>query len=108
MKKLVILTALLALSVPAVAGSTQSERSTKTVGAFNNVFKPKSVKVKRGTKVTWVIRQGVHNVRSKKGSFLVSNNLTKGRKYSKKFTRKGTYSYTCTLHPGMDGKVVVR
>lgn len=108
MKKLLVLVALAVLAVPAVAGSSTSERASKTVGAYNNYFSPKSIKVKRGTKVTWVIRKGVHNVRSKKGSFLASKNLGKGGKYSKKFTRSGTYGYVCTLHPGMDGKVVVR
>ena len=108
MKKLLILTALLALSVPAVAGSTQTERASKTVGAYNNKFKPKSVTVKRGTKVTWVIRRGVHNVVSKRGGFLASKVMGKGGKYSKKFSRSGSYPYVCTLHPGMNGKVVVR
>ena len=105
MQKLLVLTALVLFAIPATAGSTTSERASKTVGAYNNYFDPKSVKVKRGTKVTWVIRQGVHNVR---GRSLNSPNLTKGRTYSKKFKRSGTYNYVCTLHPGMKGKVVVR
>ena len=105
MKKLLVLAALVLFAVPATAGSTASERAATTVGAYNNYFSPKSIKVKRGTKVTWVIRQGVHNV---KGKGLSSPNLTKGRSYSKTFKRSGTYGYVCTLHSGMKGKVVVR
>ena len=107
-KKLIVLATLLAFAVPATAGSTASERASKTVGAYNNYFSPKKVTVSRGSKVTWVIRKGVHNIRSKRGSFLASKNLGKGGKYSKKFSRSGSYPYVCTLHPGMDGKVVVR
>jgi plastocyanin len=105
MKKLLVLAALVALSVPAVAGSSTSERASKTVGAYNNYFSPNSVKVSRGSRVTWVVRRGVHNVR---GSGMNSANMGKGGKYSKKFKRGGTYKYVCTLHSGMKGKVVVR
>ena len=107
-KKLIVLADLFAFAVPDVAGSAPSERASKTVGAYNNYFSPKKVTVSRGSKVTWVIRKGVHNVRSKRGSFLASKNLGKGGKYSKRFSRSGSYPYVCTLHPGMDGKVVVR
>ena len=31
----------------------------------------------------------------------------KGASYRRKFTRAGTYTYLCALHPGMRGKVVV-
>ena len=105
MTKLLVLAALVLFAVPATAGSTASERATKKVGAFNNYFSPKKVTVSRGTKVTWVIREGVHNVRD---TVLSSPNLGKGRTYSKTFKRRGTYGYVCTLHPGMNGKVVVR
>lgn len=105
MKKLLVLAAMLALVLPATAGSATSERATKRVSAYNNYFSPKKVTVSRGTKVTWVIREGVHNVRD---TVLSSPNLGKGRTYSKTFKRRGSYSYVCTLHPGMKGKVVVR
>ncbi len=104
-KKLLAFAALAALILPASAGSATSERATKRVSAYNNYFSPKSVKVRKGTRVTWVIRKGVHNVR---GKGLKSANLTKGHTYTKKFKRGGTYRYVCTLHRGMNGKVVVR
>ena len=105
MKKLLVLTSLVLFAIPATAGSTTSERASKTVGAFNNYFSPKKVTVSRGAKVTWVIRQGRHNV---VGRGFSSPVLSKGKTYSRKFSRKGTYAYVCTLHSGMKGKVVVR
>ncbi len=92
--------------VPATAGSSSAERSSvKRVSAYNNYFSPKTVKVRRGGKVVWKIRQGVHNIR---GSGMKSAILRKGQTYSKKFKRRGSYRYTCTLHPGMTGTVKVR
>jgi len=109
MKKLLMLAALVALIVPASAGSAISERATKRVSAYNNYFTPRNITINRGTKVTWVIRRGVHNVRGTHPRMgIKSPNLSKGRTYSKTFNRSATYTYVCTLHRGMKGKVVVR
>ena len=105
MKKFLVLTALLALVLPATAGSATSERATKRVSAYNNYFTPKTVSVGKGGKVTWTVRKGVHNVEGKGFS---SPLMSKGRKFSRTFKSRGTYGYVCTIHPGMKGKVVVR
>ena len=105
MKRILIASLLALLLVPAAAGSATSERATKKVSAYNNVFKPKSITVSKGTRVTWVVKEGAHNV---KGRGFSSPVMTKGRSYSKKFKRGGTFRYVCTLHSGMKGKVVVR
>ena len=105
MKRALIAAALLALLVPASAGSANSERAVKRVSVFSDYFSPRAITVSRGTKVVWTVRDDVHNVR---GRGLSSPNLAKGRTYSKKFKRGGTYRYVCTLHSGMGGKVTVR
>lgn len=104
MRRLLLAAVLVAFAVPASSISAPAERG-KTVSAYNNYFSPKAITVSKGTKVTWVIRQGVHNV---KGRGFASPVLTRGRTYSKKFKRGGTYRYVCTLHSGMAGKVTVR
>jgi plastocyanin len=105
MRRLVLIVALFALIGPAVAGSAPAERGTKRVSAYSNYFTPNKITVSRGTKVTWVVRQGAHNV---VGRGFSSSIMSTGRTYSKKFKRGGTYRYVCTLHPGMGGKVTVR
>jgi len=105
MRKLLVIFATLALLLPAAAGSAASERSTTRVSAFSNFFTPKSVTVGQGGKVTWTVRRGVHNV---VGSGFKSPFLSKGKSFSKKFNRRGTFRYVCTIHSGMKGKVVVR
>ena len=52
----------------------------------------------------WADGDTPHNV-----TFATRHSATKkSGTYVLRFTRSGTYTYHCTLHPGMDGKVVVR
>ena len=70
-------------------------------------FSPTTVNVNVGDSVTWLNRgPTVHTATASDGSF-DSGNMTRGKSYSYKFTKAGTYSYICTPHPFMKGKVVV-
>ena len=68
-------------------------------------FQPPAIQVTAGTGVTWRFDDGSvpHNV---KGDGFVSRNQTRGT-FAHRFERPGEYRYTCTLHAGMDGRVVV-
>jgi plastocyanin len=68
-------------------------------------FQPPAIQVPAGTEVTWRFDDGSvpHNV---KGDGFASGNQTKGT-FVHRFDRPGEYRYTCTLHAGMDGRVVV-
>jgi plastocyanin len=68
-------------------------------------FQPPAIQVPPGTEVTWRFDDGSvpHNV---KGDGFASENQTKGS-FAHQFERPGEYRYTCTLHAGMDGRVVV-
>lgn len=103
---LVLLPLAVTLALPASVGAAR----TATVTLEDIEFTPSTTRVKRGDSVRWVWRDGAtpHNVRSR-GSrrFKGSGTRTQGR-HTVRFTRAGTYRYVCTIHPGMDGKVVVR
>jgi plastocyanin len=73
--------------------------------AKNLRFQPPAIQVPAGTGVTWRFDDGSvpHNV---KGDGFASKNQTKGT-FAHRFDRPGEYRYTCTLHAGMDGRVVV-
>ena len=75
------------------------------VAARDLRFQPPAIQVPRGTEVTWRFDDGSvpHNV---KGDGFASENLTKGS-FAHRFERPGEYRYTCTLHAGMEGRVVV-
>lgn len=73
----------------------------------NFAFGPKIVSVKPGATVHWTNRDSeAHTVVSDAGAFS-SPVLQPGAGFSFRFTKPGTYSYHCSIHPFMTGKVVV-
>jgi plastocyanin len=75
------------------------------VSIGDNFFSPAKANVAPGGKVKWTNNGKVdHNVTFKGNS---SGNLGPGEIFVKKFTRAGKFPYTCTIHPGMSGKVKV-
>jgi plastocyanin len=93
------------------AGSARSAADAAPVTGVTGVvardlrFQPAAIQVPTGTAVTWRFDDGSvpHNV---KGDGFASRNQTKGG-FVHRFDRPGEYRYTCTLHAGMDGRVVV-
>jgi plastocyanin len=82
-------------------------RVTKTIAMKDNLFKPKTVTVARGTTIKWVNRgESAHTTTSRKTG-LWDRTLSSGQSYSRKFKRAGTFKYFCKFHDGMVGKIVV-
>jgi len=70
-------------------------------------FSPDVLKVKAGTEVIWKNKDSsLHTVTSDDGSFS-SGPLDLEGEFKKIFTKPGTYSYACEMHPFMSGKIVV-
>jgi plastocyanin len=80
-------------------------RGVTTVEAKNLKFLPPAIEVKPGTEVIWRFADGAvpHNV---KGDGFASGNQERGT-FSHRFAKAGEYRYRCTLHAGMEGRVVV-
>ena len=80
-------------------------RGVTTVEAKKLKFLPPAIEVKPGTEVTWRFADGAvpHNV---KGDGFASKTQSKGT-FSHRFTQAGEFRYRCTLHAGMEGRVVV-
>lgn len=71
-------------------------------------FSPASITVKVGDVIQWTNTSSVpHNVTFDGDDALTSATLQQGDTWQVKFSVAGTYSYHCTFHPGMDGKVTV-
>jgi plastocyanin len=69
-------------------------------------FAPKTLTVPVGTTVTWTNNDSdTHTVT---GSGLKSKSFGMKGSYSYMFTKGGTFSYSCSLHPQMKGTVVVQ
>jgi plastocyanin len=74
----------------------------------NFTFNPAPITVAAGSSVTWTNDDDVpHTVRADDGSFR-SKPLDSGDSYSFTFAKPGIYSYFCSIHPKMVGKVIVR
>jgi plastocyanin len=80
-------------------------RGVTTVDAKDLKFLPPAIEVPPGTEVTWRFVDGSlpHNV---KGDGFESKTEAEGS-FSHRFEQPGTFRYRCTLHAGMDGRVVV-
>ena len=80
-------------------------------GYMSFAFNPTSVSITRGGSVKWAHDGGAatHNVTFASVTGAPSNvpNLSSGEA-SRTFNTAGTYSYSCTNHPGMTGAVVVQ
>jgi plastocyanin len=105
-RKLITLLAVAALSVGLVLSSV-AFGATKKVGAKGLTFTPKTVTIKKGSTVRWHWKTGgvPHNVVGKGFKSKTAATVT----FSKKFSKKGTYKYVCTVHKaqGMKGTVKV-
>ena len=88
---------------PASAKATKSE-----VVIDNFSFSPKTFTVPVGATVTWTNHDSVpHVVASADNQFKKSVALKAGQSFSYTFGAAGTYSYLCSIHPRMTGKIIV-
>jgi plastocyanin len=95
---------------PAAAAPTPAAvpaTDAKEVAIQGFAFSPATIKVKKGTTVTWTNKDAVkHTVTADSGKW-GSNLLANGETYSYKFDNVGSFSYHCTPHPSMKGTVEV-
>ena len=74
----------------------------------NFSFGPQTLTVPVGTTVTWTNRDDIpHTIVSTDGVFKSKVRDT-DESFSYTFTKAGTYTYFCSIHPKMTGKIVVQ
>jgi plastocyanin len=126
-----VVTALVAGVVVGVSLGTTSAQAAHSAAALVTTprakvsivgfsFSPATLTVKKGTKVTWRNNDSAsHTVTSTAGAgvgatvtgLFDSGTLSPGSSFSRRFTRRGTFYYECTIHasmPSMHAKVVVK
>ena len=78
------------------------------IGIDNFQFTPAVLTVKPGTKVTWINNDDVpHLIVDKRGKF-TSPVLDSDQRFSTTLKQSGTYNYYCSLHPMMQGSIIVK
>ena len=105
-----VLIAMLLLFVvsPSVKANDQPSAANVAVKIDNFVFGPQAITVPVGTTVTWTNSDDIpHTAVSTDGVFK-SKVMDTDEKFSYTFTKAGTYSYYCSVHPKMTGQVVVK
>ena len=94
--------------VPAGETAVKAAASAATVNIENFKFLPPAVTVAAGTTVTWKNEDdSPHRIGGKGGTF-TSPALDTDGTFSQTFTTAGEYSYICTIHPYMVGKIIVK
>jgi plastocyanin len=89
-----------AAAAPAVAGKAEVK-----IDNFN--FLPAKLTVKAGTEITWTNGDDIPHTVVGDGRIFKSKVLGTGEKFTFTVSKPGTYSYSCSIHPNMTGKVVV-
>ena len=94
-------------TLPAVEMSMAAGPPAVEVKIDNFSFTPTTLTVKAGTQITWTNGDDIpHTVVSDDQSFK-SKVLDTDEKFTFTASKPGTYSYFCSIHPKMTGKVVV-
>ena len=71
-------------------------------------FEPAEVTVSAGDTVTWTNNDSVgHDVTADSFSSGDPGGMAPGATFEHTFDEAGTFDYVCTVHPGMEGSVVV-
>ncbi len=84
----------------------QTSRAS-TVKIANFAYKPGKLTVTAGTKVSFSNSDSAPHTATRAGAF-DTGRIGPGASKSVKLSRKGTFSYHCTIHPSMHGKIVVK
>jgi len=91
-----------------VKANDQPSTANAAIKIDNFVFGPQAITVPVGTTVTWTNSDDIpHTAVSTDGVFK-SKVMDTDEKFSYTFTKAGTYSYYCSVHPKMTGQVVVK
>lgn len=98
----VIALALLTFALPI---TSHAAAHTVTIRQF--AFSPTPLIIAVGDTVTWANQDGVaHTTNSSTGGW-ASAPLDTGDSFSFTFTNAGSFNYSCTIHNGMQGTIIV-
>ena len=90
------------------ASPYDSAATSRTVTIDNFSFSPTLLTVPVGTTLTWTNRDDIpHTIVSDDQKQFKSKPLDTDEKFTHTFDKAGTYTYFCSIHPKMVGKVVV-
>jgi plastocyanin len=102
-----VMIALIGLPAVAPGAATPAVAGKAEVNIDNFNFSPATLTVKAGTQITWTNGDDIPHTVVGDGRTFKSKVLGTGEKFTFTASKPGTYSYSCSIHPNMTGKVVV-
>lgn len=84
------------------------EANSPLVHIDNFTFSPQEITISRGGTITWVNDDDIPHALAESNKAFRSKAMDTEEEFSFTFNKPGTYEYFCSLHPHMQGKVIVR
>lgn len=103
---LVLAAALIGTQAAPAAAPRAGAGGTKIVSISHFEFNPHTISVAKGTRVVFSNSSGTAHTATDAGAF-DTGHIKPGHSVAVRFTQKGTFSYHCTIHTFMHGKIVV-
>jgi len=91
-----------------VKASAQPKPGPMEVKIDNFTFGPAELTVRAGTTITWTNRDDIPHTVVSTDKVFKSKVLDTDEQFSSTFSTPGTFTYFCSIHPKMTGKVVVQ
>lgn len=91
-----------------LAAAAAHEKDPDRIVISDFMFTPAELTIAAGAKVTWVNQDEAPHTIIDDSKTIRSDALDTGDKFQFVFTRPGTYTYHCSLHPQMTGQIIVR
>jgi plastocyanin len=109
LKSLLLVAAVATGASAAFAGNVATDAAAPTIIVIKNMeFSLPMLTVAPGTTVTWVNEDETPHTVTDKGRVFRSAALDTSDRFSYTFAQPGEFTYYCTLHPMMVGKIVVK
>ena len=96
---------------PSPTPSTQGTAVSIVAGASamtTSAYAPNPVSLAVGGTVMWINNDNTTHTSTSDGGVWNSGSIAPGGTYSQTFATAGTYTYHCTIHPGMVGTITVQ
>jgi plastocyanin len=90
------------------ARAAAPEGKLEAVKIDNFSFSPSSITIPVGTTVRWTNRDDIPHTVVSDDKVFKSKALDTDEEFTYTFSKAGTYSYFCSIHPKMTAKVVVQ
>jgi plastocyanin len=74
----------------------------------NTAYAPNPITIGVGATITWTNNDTIAHTSTGDDGSWNSGTIEAGQRFSRTFPAAGTFSYHCTIHPGMVGSVTVR